>query len=79
MHVKAAIPENAFGSPIVTIEGRVLGVHAETATPDAGLDDLHYAAIVPPDLADAALAGQATELWEPALVEEEPADVSEVP
>ena len=44
LEIQAAIPENAYGSPILTQQGTLIGVYGNPGT--AGVKDLHYATAV---------------------------------
>lgn len=47
LELKAKIPENVFGSPIVNDQGQLIGVYGEAAgAGDMAVKDLHYAPVV---------------------------------
>lgn len=74
-HVRADLPKNVYGSPVVDRQGRVLGVYAETAAPPPGQgsSELKLQYVVEARLVDAWLAGQDQESWVAPTVAEAPA------
>ncbi|NUQ65625.1 MAG: hypothetical protein HUU20_24410, partial [Pirellulales bacterium] len=51
LEIKAEIPENVYGSPIVDSQGRVVAVYGEAAPPEAvPVKNLHYAAVLDSEL-----------------------------
>jgi hypothetical protein len=69
LHVRAEMPKNAFGSPVVNGEGKIIGVYAD-AIPEGegpGPKNLHYATMVNPALIDLWLRDrEKAEIWVPA-------------
>lgn len=71
LHVKAAIPKNASGSPLVDGEGTLLGLYGEPAPPPAeganpgaaALANLHYCALVNPEMINRWLKNQDEDMW----------------
>ena len=71
LHVKAEIPKNAYGSPLVTARGEILGVYSEAAPGPAagtnsdgrGLGNLHYVTIVNLDTINLWLQDRNAETW----------------
>ncbi len=57
LHIKAKIPQNVYGSPILDEKGRVVGVYGAAALPadqdtlpvNAAMKDMHFASIVAPE------------------------------
>ena len=75
LDVVAKIPENAFGSPLVNQQGKVVAVYGEpTKSEEAnGLTDHHFAAAVSERMLNAWLQDRNTTLWVPPAVTERPA------
>ncbi len=72
LHVKAALPENILGSPIVNREGRVIGVYVTKAVPppDQNVQDLNIHYVVGARLVKAAMLSEDAGDWvEPAAPE----------
>jgi hypothetical protein len=67
IHVKAEVPTNAFGSPVVNMEGRIVGVYAESPTPESRVENLHYAVALNSDLFPSNQDWFASETWVPPL------------
>lgn len=58
LEMKAEIPENVYGSPVVDGQGRVVGVYGEAAPAQAlGVKNLHYATVLDVALLQSWLAG----------------------
>ncbi len=75
LHVKAVIPKNAYGSPVVNAQGKVLGIYGEAAVPPtekdtaaggAGLKNLHYVTLVNPEMLNLWLRDRDAKMWPPA-------------
>jgi hypothetical protein len=75
LHVKAEIPKNAYGSPVVNAQGKVLGIYGEAAVPPtgketaaggAGLKNLHYVTVVNPEMLNLWLRDRDAKMWPPA-------------
>jgi hypothetical protein len=57
LHIEAKIPQNFYGSPILSEKGRVVGVYGSAALPagqdaspvDAAMKDIHFASLVAPE------------------------------
>jgi hypothetical protein len=71
LHVKAKIPPNLNGSPILNKDGRVLGVYGAPASPpdqDAAaanptMKDIHFAALVNPEMIRLGIEKRDDKLW----------------
>ena len=58
LELKARIPENVFGSPIVNRQGDVIAVYGEAAPLEkTGVKDLHYATVLDPGLLQSWIKG----------------------
>jgi hypothetical protein len=75
LHVKAEIPKNAYGSPVVNAQGKVLGIYGEAAVPPTGketaaggtgLKNLHYVTVVNPEMLNLWLRDRDAKMWPPA-------------
>jgi hypothetical protein len=75
LHIKAEIPKNAHGSPIVNAAGRIIGIYGEAAASPGGegvpagapaLKNLHYAPVVNPELIKLWLQDRSDKIWVPA-------------
>lgn len=75
LDVKAEIPQNAYGSPVVNADGRILGVYSEAAGPlpgadatagSGGLKNHHYVTLVNPEMINLALRDHSAKAWLPA-------------
>jgi hypothetical protein len=69
LHVQAEIPQNAYGSPVVNGEGKILGIYSDAVPEEKsqGLKNLHYVTIVNPDLIDLWLRDRGSaSIWVPA-------------
>jgi hypothetical protein len=82
LHIKADIPKFAYGSPIVTRDGKVVGIYGEAAVSPAdeptgdsapsdgqGLKDMHYAAVVNPEMINLWLHDRGGKMWLPAIAQ----------
>ncbi len=71
LHVKAAIPNYAYGSPVVNARGTVLGVYSEAAAPSEGKQtsssgqsmNLHYMTVVASDVINLWLQDHNAKVW----------------
>ena len=61
--LKAKIPANAYGSPIVDARGKIIGVYGNPAPEDAPVKDLHYATVVDPAAIDAWFEPRDAAIW----------------
>lgn len=61
--LKAKIPPNAYGSPIVNAQGKILGVYGNPAPEDTPVKDLHYATVVDRGAIDAWLERRDADIW----------------
>jgi hypothetical protein len=52
LHVQAGIPKNAYGSPVVNSDGKIIGLYADAIPEEKsqGLKSLHYVTMVNPEL-----------------------------
>ncbi len=69
LHVQAEIPQNAYGSPVVNGEGKILGIYSDAVPEEKsqGLKNLHYVTIVNPELIDLWLRDRGNaSIWVPA-------------
>jgi hypothetical protein len=74
LHAKAVIPNYAYGSPVVSAQGTVLGVYSEAAAPatttptsSAGQSmNLHYMTVVAPEMINLWLQKHDAKVWPPA-------------
>ncbi len=84
LHLRAEIPKNAYGSPVVDAAGKVLGLYGESAAPPAGAEaasnaaapkNLHYVTLVSPELINLWLRDRDEKMWPLAV----PAPTSSTP
>jgi len=61
--LKAKIPPNAYGSAIVSAQGKIIGVYGNPAPEGTPVKDLHYATVVNPGAINAWLERRDTEIW----------------
>lgn len=64
--LKSNIPENAFGSVLVNVQGRVVGIYTEPASKDLGIENLHHATAISTTILQG--VGERRE-WVPPVVE----------
>jgi hypothetical protein len=65
LHVKAEISRNAYGSPVVNAEGKLIGLYGEVAAPSTGIKNIHYVTIVNPALIEEWLKNRNDTIWLP--------------
>lgn len=74
LHLRAEIPKFAYGSPVVNERGRILGVYGETAVSPSGenaagqseIKNMHYVALVNPEMVERWLHDHDVSAWPPA-------------
>jgi hypothetical protein len=82
LYVQAEIPKNAYGSPVVNSDGKILGLYSD-AIPEKksqGLKNLHYVTMVNPELIDLWLRDRDNaKIWVPASPAPTPSKVQKQP
>ena len=80
LHIKAPIPANVYGSPIVNREGKIVAVYSEAAaTAAAKAMNIHYATLVEPELAKIAFGPDGDKVWLAPISTDQPAPPKNAP
>jgi hypothetical protein len=80
LHVRADLPQNLYGSPVINAEGKVVGLYAEAAGLPGGaaaadaaeLKDMHYITLINPAAIDQGLRDPGSKAWVPPAVQPAP-------
>ena len=68
LEIKAAIPQNVYGSPIVASQGNVIGLYGESSSSaGVGVKDLHFATALDTEAITAWLRGDETDWVSPPI------------
>lgn len=68
LHLKASLPGNLYGSPIIDQHGKVIAVYAEAASGEGKQLRLHYAPVVDSVLIGLTRNGKSSQYWVPPLI-----------
>jgi len=73
LELKMPMPVNAYGSPVVNQQGKIVGIYGETALDETGMKNLQYATALDPRLIDSSVKWRDSENWiKPAATEAVP-------
>ena len=69
LHVRAQVLKNAYGSPVIDADGKIIGLYGEAIPESKGLKNLHYVTLVNPEMVDLWLShrgAKSDKIWLPA-------------